>query len=47
VNDVGPCLKAVSRYDHLYSLAAGYNDASLFEGAKEAGAYTRPRQSST
>jgi brefeldin A-inhibited guanine nucleotide-exchange protein len=26
-------LKAVSRYDHLYSLAAGYNDASLFEGS--------------
>ena len=30
------CLKAVSRYDHLYSLAAGYNDASLFEGSAAA-----------
>ena len=24
-------LRAVSRYDHLYSLATGYDDASLFE----------------
>ena len=37
-------LKAVSRYDRLYSLATGYNDASLFERGSPNGGERKKQQ---